>query len=263
MVRTPSDYSGLWIFGCPTYAHVNDGKLELRAIKCIFLGYVVGVKGYRLWCTEKDRTPRFIISRDVTFDESAVCGQKKELGDLAGKTDHGASQKDEESQPIAIRRPRREIRRPVRYADSVNIVDSNPIAYALAVAESIDSDEPRSYKEAVKISWKATLQSTVALSTTEAEYMSLTEGVKEEHVIKGWDEDIKTMKIGENAIFTIPPELAYGEFGSPLTFPPNATLQFDVELLSWTSVKDICKDGGMLKKIITAGEKWDNPKDLD
>ena len=46
---TSSDYFGLRIFGCSTYAHVNDGKLEPRAIKCIFVRFADGVKGYKLW----------------------------------------------------------------------------------------------------------------------------------------------------------------------------------------------------------------------
>ncbi|GJT30755.1 retrovirus-related pol polyprotein from transposon TNT 1-94 [Tanacetum coccineum] len=45
----PANYEMLRIFGCVAYSHVNQWKLNLRAIKCIFLGYPDGVKGYRLW----------------------------------------------------------------------------------------------------------------------------------------------------------------------------------------------------------------------
>jgi len=44
----PVDYSVLRIFGCPVYAHVNNGKLAPRAIKCIFLGYVSKSKGHHM-----------------------------------------------------------------------------------------------------------------------------------------------------------------------------------------------------------------------
>jgi hypothetical protein len=49
---SPSNYSQLKVFGCTAYAHVNNGKLEHKATKCVFLGYSSGVKGYKLWNPE-------------------------------------------------------------------------------------------------------------------------------------------------------------------------------------------------------------------
>ena len=47
-----TNYDSLHIFGCPTYYHVKDSKLDPRAKKAIFLGFSSGVKEYRLWCTK-------------------------------------------------------------------------------------------------------------------------------------------------------------------------------------------------------------------
>ncbi|KAG8481151.1 hypothetical protein CXB51_025916 [Gossypium anomalum] len=156
----PANYSDLKIFGCPAYAHVDNGKLELRSIKCVFLGYKASVKGYKLWYPENRKV---VISRDIVFDETTMLpnlylkdssnkeNQKQVEHQIITESTLQASTKIENrlafspQYSIAKNRTRREIKPPKKY------VEADLVAYALNVAEDIDANqEPSNYSEVFK-----------------------------------------------------------------------------------------------------------------
>ena len=57
--------------------------------------------------------------------------------------------------------------------------------------------------------------------------------INSDEIIKGWSIGVRTMKKGERSMFTIKPEYAYGEKGSPPSIPPNSTLRFEIKLLDF------------------------------
>ncbi|GJU24648.1 transposable element [Tanacetum coccineum] len=165
----PADYSKLRVFGCPAYYHVSEGKLDPRGEKGIFMGYGEGVKGYRIWSPSERRV---IFSRDVTFDEDYLFrvkqdpiesklqdGVSRKVEDIPkqvehvvpGDMDHDDTSPDdhtnlphvehEQDRSIAHDRPRRNVKAPTRFGDYV--------AYALQVAEEVESLEPATYREAI------------------------------------------------------------------------------------------------------------------
>lgn len=53
-------------------------------------------------------------------------------------------------------------------------------------------------------------------------------------VIKGWHEGLLGVQLGEKRKLIVPPDLAYGAAGRGSLIPPNATLEFDLEIVGLT-----------------------------
>ena len=171
----PPDYSELKVFGSLAFAHVKQGKLDARAVKCVFIGYPEGVKGYKLWKLELGET-RCIISRDVTFDESKMAMLSKEQKDNnsssentnfevehseisdhdsgnvidhfdqaeVGDNEELVTQHDLSNYQLTRDREKRVIKPTKRYGHA------DIICYALSVLEEIQNSEPKTWREAIE-----------------------------------------------------------------------------------------------------------------
>ncbi|KAL2248429.1 UNVERIFIED_CONTAM: Retrovirus-related Pol polyprotein from transposon TNT 1-94 [Sesamum indicum] len=130
------DLSALRVFGCSAFVHQTVDKLEPRAIKCVFIGYPMGVKGYRLWVRSQ---PGFKVENNL--------GDNQQEGELENTLETEPDSETEnvenlepnplENYQLARDRIRRQIRAPTRLRD-------------FETALNIEMTEPTSIDEAMK-----------------------------------------------------------------------------------------------------------------
>ena len=106
------------VFGCAClvrHHRPSMGKLDPRAVKCIFIGYTSGQKGYKCWSPSERRT---FVSMDMTFRESEpFYGEKTDLSSLFDFDSPSTSEASREGESEASRT---NVNEPLRFvADSV------------------------------------------------------------------------------------------------------------------------------------------------
>ncbi|KAK4159128.1 hypothetical protein QBC43DRAFT_327783 [Cladorrhinum sp. PSN259] len=86
--------------------------------------------------------------------------------------------------------------------------------------------------DTIDVHYKGTLTNGTKFDASYDRGQPLTFKVGAGQVIKGWDEGLLGMKVGEKRTLTIAPQLAYGQAGVGGVIPPNSTLIFETELVS-------------------------------
>ncbi|GJR34941.1 retrotransposon protein, putative, ty1-copia subclass [Tanacetum coccineum] len=144
----PGDYEMLRVFGCVAYSHVKQGKLEPRAVKCILLGYLKCMKGYRLYLLY-DESPKIVTSRNMVFNEGVMYKDTLKDSDQEDGDDDAGDPKTNQThdltdyQLVRDRDPRTKTK-PLRFRD-----ESNMVSYTFVATEEEDTHEPLTYQESV------------------------------------------------------------------------------------------------------------------
>jgi peptidylprolyl isomerase len=106
-------------------------------------------------------------------------------------------------------------------------------ASGLQYIEIAEGDGPQPQPgDIVAVHYRGTLEDGTEFDNSYDRGEPITFALGRGRVIRGWDEGIALLKEGGKAKLILPPELAYGEDGAGSVIPPNATLTFEVELVS-------------------------------
>uniref|UniRef100_A0A803PN72 Retroviral polymerase SH3-like domain-containing protein n=1 Tax=Cannabis sativa TaxID=3483 RepID=A0A803PN72_CANSA len=157
-----------------TKAHSD--KLQPKAIKCMFLRYPGGVKGYKLWCLEEG-FKKCIVSRDVIFNEKVMAIKPEDKAELSTKT-----------RQLQVKTSIRAITAKAASKDlEIEQMDAKTTLFHEKLDETIYMEMPKGFDEDKD---KANLQKVEALSSIEAEYMVAIEVIKKVIWLKGFAKEV-------------------------------------------------------------------------
>lgn len=102
----------------------------------------------------------------------------------------------------------------------------------IGVKRRVEKCEARSRKgDVLHMHYRGTLEDGTEFDSSYNRGDPLTFTLGSGQVIRGWDQGLLAMCVGEKRKLVIPPDLAYGSRGAPPTIPGDATLTFEVELV--------------------------------
>lgn len=132
----------------------------------------------------------------------------------------------------ASRRKRaRAVKPEPRMAAKFTAVTTTPSGLIYVITRRSDGRQPR-LGETVSVNYTGLLGDGVKFDSSLDRGQPIKFKLGVGRVIKGWDEGIGKLRVGEQATLIIPPQLGYGAKGAGGVIPPDATLIFIVELLS-------------------------------
>lgn len=102
----------------------------------------------------------------------------------------------------------------------------------IGVKRRVEKCDARSRKgDVLHMHYRGTLEDGTEFDSSYNRGEPLTFTLGSGQVIRGWDQGLLAMCVGEKRKLVIPPDLAYGSRGAPPTIPGDATLTFEVELV--------------------------------